>query len=95
MKLIIIKTPLVIVNTFTPNGDGINDTWVILNIDLYPLNTVKVLDKTGKIVFTKSGYLNDWNGYYNGAPLPQGTYYYVVDLGTGSPYSGYISVVRD
>lgn len=82
-------------NVITPNGDGKNDFWVIRNIDLYPGNTVKVFDKSGKIVFTKTGYNNDWNGYYNGSPLPQGSYIYVIDLGTGFPYRGVISIVRD
>jgi gliding motility-associated-like protein len=82
-------------NVLTPNGDGKNDYWVIRNIDLYSGNTVKVFDKAGKLVFTKTGYNNDWNGYYNGSPLPQGTYYYVVDLGVGLPYKGTLSVVRD
>ncbi|MEO6523778.1 MAG: gliding motility-associated C-terminal domain-containing protein, partial [Mucilaginibacter sp.] len=82
-------------NVLTPNGDGKNDYWVIRNIDLYSGNTVKVFDKTGKMIFTKTGYNNDWNGYYNGQPLPQGTYYYVVDLGVGLPYRGTLSVVRD
>jgi len=82
-------------NVLTPNGDGKNDYWVIRNIDLYSGNTVKVFDKTGKMVFTKTGYNNDWNGYYNGSPLAQGTYYYVVDLGVGLPYKGTLSVVWD
>jgi len=87
---------LVTSNIITPNGDGINDTWVILNIELYPTSSVKVFDKAGKIVFAQSHYLNTWNGYgLNGAPLTQGTYYYVVDLGGGTKYSGYISLVRD
>jgi gliding motility-associated-like protein len=83
-------------NVITPNGDGINDTWQILNIELYPTSNVKVFDKSGKMVFTQDHYLNTWNGYgLNGAPLTQGTYYYVVDLGSGTKYNGYISIVRD
>jgi len=82
-------------NVITPNGDGKNDYWVIRNIDLYPANNVKVYDKAGKLVYSKTGYNNDWNGYYNGSPLVQGTYIYVVDLGTGIPYKGVISIVRD
>jgi len=87
-------TKLVTSNVITPNADGINDTWAIVNIELYPNNNVKVFDKAGKIVFSQSGYLNTWDGTYNGSPLTQGTYYYVVDLGGGTKYSGYISIVR-
>jgi len=88
--------PLVTSNILTPNGDGKNDTWIIKNIDYYPTSTVKVVDKAGKVVFTTTNYLNDWAGTYNGQPLTQGTYYYVIDLGSGAPkYTGYITLLRD
>ena len=84
-------------NIITPNGDGRNDTWVIKNIDQYPNNTVKVFDKSRNVIYSKQGYTNDWNGTYNDAPLPQGTYYYVVDFGPGSGllFKGFITIVRD
>ncbi|WP_448698292.1 lamin tail domain-containing protein [Mucilaginibacter sp. AW1-3] len=88
--------PLVTNNIITPNGDGKNDTWIIKNIDYYPTSSVKVVDKAGKVVFTATNYLNDWGGTYNGQPLTQGTYYYVIDLGTGAPkYTGYVNIIRD
>lgn len=84
-------------NIITPNGDGRNDTWVIKNIDQYPNNTVKVFDKSRNVIYSKQGYTNDWNGTYNDAPLPQGTYYYIVDFGAGSGllFKGFITIVRD
>ncbi len=84
-------------NIITPNGDGINDTWAIKNIDQYPNNTVKVMDKSGNVVYSKQGYTNDWNGTYNNAPLSQGTYYYLVDFGAGLDliFKGFITIVRD
>jgi gliding motility-associated-like protein len=88
--------PLVTNNIITPNGDGKNDTWIIKNIDYYPASTVKVVDKAGKVVFSATNYLNDWAGTYNGQPLTQGTYYYVIDLGSGAPkYTGYVTIIRD
>ncbi|OCX52979.1 hypothetical protein BEL04_01230 [Mucilaginibacter sp. PPCGB 2223] len=88
--------PLVTSNIITPNGDGKNDTWIIKNIDYYPTSSVKVVDKAGKVVFSATNYLNDWDGTYNGQPLTQGTYYYVIDLGTGAPkYTGYVTIIRD
>ncbi len=87
---------LVANNIITPNGDGKNDTWFIKNIDYYPNNTVKVFDKGGRMVYSKQGYTNDWNGTYNSAPLSQGTYYYVVDFGAGlGAFKGYITIIRD
>lgn len=84
-------------NIITPNGDGKNDTWVIKNIDQYPNNSVKVMDKSGNVVYSKQGYTNDWDGTYNNGPLSQGTYYYIVDFGadTGLVYRGFITIVRD
>ena len=68
----------VITNLFSPNGDGINDFWYIENIQFYKENEVLVYNIYGQLVYTKQGYTNDWDGTYNGAPLPDGTYYYVV-----------------
>lgn len=84
-------------NIISPNGDGRNDTWMIKNIDQYPNNSVKVMDKSGNVIYSKQGYTNDWGGTYNNRPLAQGTYYYVVDFGEGSDlvFKGYITIVRD
>src|SRR5690606_4461308 len=59
-------------NILSPNGDGVNDNWVIENIDMYPKNKVTVFDLSGRIIYTKSGYANDWNGTFNGSPLKEG-----------------------
>jgi gliding motility-associated-like protein len=84
-------------NIITPNGDGRNDTWVIKNIENYPNNTVKIMDKSGNVIYNKRGYTNDWNGTYGNGPLAQGTYYYIVDFGgdSGLLFRGFITVVRD
>lgn len=84
-------------NIITPNGDGVNDTWQIKNIDQYPNNTVKVFDKHGHVIYNKQGYTNDWDGTYNNGSLPQGTYYYLVDFGEnlGLTFKGYFTIVRD
>ena len=86
---------LKIPNIFSPNGDGINDTWVIQNMDTYPLATVKVFTRTGQVVFeTKTGGAV-WDGIFNGKPLPVATYYYVIDLNIGlAPLSGWVVIVR-
>lgn len=83
-------------NVLTPNGDGKNDYWVIQDIALYPGNNVTVFDKGGRVVYTKQGYNNEWDGTLNGKPLAEGTYYYVVDLGPGQrKFKGFISIVRN
>lgn len=86
---------LIIYNTFTPNNDGINDTWVIDNIDQYPNNIIKVYNRNGHIVFETTNYNNYWDGKYYGNNLPAATYYYVIDLGDGSDiYKGDLTIIR-
>ncbi|QNK62417.1 gliding motility-associated C-terminal domain-containing protein [Pedobacter sp. PAMC26386] len=80
----------------TPNGDGINDKFVIKNIDYYPNNTLKIFDKAGRVFYTKHAYANDWDGTLNGSALTAGTYYYILDLGPGlGTKKGYINILRD
>ena len=68
----------------TPNGDGINDTWVIYNIENHPGSTVRVFNRWGKEVFYSKDYKNDWDGHYRDYKenLPSsGSYFYQIDLG--------------
>ena len=52
-------------NGFSPDGDGINDTWVIKNIDHYPYSKTIVVNRWGSLVFDKINYKNDWDGIAN------------------------------
>jgi gliding motility-associated-like protein len=82
-------------NTFTPNGDNINDYWEITNIQYYPKATVEVFNRNGNKVFYSIGYPNRWDGRYNGASLPAGTYYYIINLNNGKkPLSGPVTIIR-
>ncbi len=83
-------------NTFTPNGDLYNDTWVIENLFLYPNNTVKVFNKWGNEIFSSTGNYEPWDGTFNGKPLPAGVYYYIVILSNDqdNQYTGNITIVR-
>jgi len=83
-------------NVLTPNGDGKNDYWLIRDIELYPQNNVTVFDQGGRVVYAKHGYRNEWDGTLKGAPLAEGTYYYVVDLGPNlRKFKGFISIIRN
>jgi len=83
-----------IMNVITPNGDGKNDTWKVENIDMYPNNTVKVFDRSGKMVFEMKGYDNSWGGTFRGSVVPEGAYYYIIDFGPGvGVRKGYITIV--
>lgn len=83
-------------NAFTPNGDGTNDTWVLRNIDFYPNCVVKVFNRWGKVVFESPiGYPDEWDGTYNGQPLPSGTYYYIFESNKKlAPKNGMVTIVR-
>ena len=82
------------VNTFTPNGDGINDTWDINGIRDYPQAEVSVFDRWGQRVYHSIGYREP----FDGAGLPTATYYWHIQLnsvkGKSDPYTGYVTLVR-
>ncbi|MCR8561679.1 VCBS repeat-containing protein [Mucilaginibacter sp. BJC16-A38] len=86
---------IVIPNTFTPNGDGINDLWNISAITSYPNSSITVYTRYGSLVYRSTGYAKAWDGTYNGSTLPVGTYYYLIDLKNGKkPLSGPITIIR-
>jgi gliding motility-associated-like protein len=86
----------IVSNLFTPNGDGINDTWYIQDIQGYPENEVFVYNIYGNKVFEKKGYSNDWQGTYNGAELPDGTYYYILKVDDKSDViKGSLDILRN
>lgn len=88
-------TEMTVPTAFSPNDDGINDTWVIRNYELYPGIKVEVINRWGERIFRSDGYKENWDGTRNGQSVPSGTYYYVIDLGNGdSPFSGSLSVLR-
>ncbi len=72
---------IIIHDAISPNGDGVNDTWVIEGLGRYADNTVQVFDKWGDLLFEQTDYKNDWYGIgKNGHLIPDGTYYYLVKL---------------
>ena len=82
-------------NAFTPDGDGYNDTWVLDNLDLYPASTVQIFNKWGMILYETNGTYVPWDGTYKGGVMPAATYYYIIDLGNGSPaYTGHVTIVK-
>ncbi len=84
-------------SAFTPNDDGVNDTWVIDMQGLYPNAEIEVFDRWGKIVFYSKGYEEDqyWDGTYNGRKLPMDAYYYIIHLKNGAErISGTVTIMR-
>jgi gliding motility-associated-like protein len=68
-------------NAFTPNGDGVNDTWMVYDqFDCLKNVRVQVFNRYGSKVYESSNYRNEWKGTYGGQSLPDATYYYVIDF---------------
>jgi gliding motility-associated-like protein len=64
---------------FTPNGDGINDTWFIQNFQFFPNALVQVFDRLGALVHEQQGLYEAWDGKSPlGTPLPDASYYFIV-----------------
>ena len=82
-------------NTFSPNSDGVNDMWEIKNITAYINSSLNVYNRWGNKVYDAKPYLNNWDGKSLGKDLPDATYYYILDLGDGTPVSkGNITIIR-
>lgn len=95
--------PLKAYEAFSPNGDGFNDYWRIEGVDFYPDNLVQVFDRYNNLVFELDGYNNEnkmWRGESNhglvSGKLPEGIYYYAINLGTGGGIlKGFVVLKRE
>ncbi|HWH63132.1 MAG TPA: gliding motility-associated C-terminal domain-containing protein, partial [Ginsengibacter sp.] len=83
--LVKVYQQLYVPNVFTPNGDGINDTWFIETLQAYPGAEVKVYNRYGQIVFDNHGKNISWDGKFKGLQLTSGTYVYLIDLKNNTP----------
>jgi gliding motility-associated-like protein len=78
----------------TPNNDGINDFWVVKNLEAYANNEVFIYDRSGRLLYTMKNYNNRWDGKINGRPLATGTYYYIIRFSQqpGVVFKGFITI---
>ncbi|MBV9987466.1 MAG: gliding motility-associated C-terminal domain-containing protein [Chitinophagaceae bacterium] len=82
-------------NAFSPNSDGINDTWNIPALGAFPQCTVDIYERSGRLVFHSLGYSKSWDGRFNGRALPVATYYYVIKVSEKLvPLTGSITLIR-
>jgi len=86
-------------NAFSPDGDGVNDTWEIDGFNRYPSNKIIIYNRWEEKVYETNNYQNDWNGISNISAntgrLPEGTYFYYIDLGEDiAPLKGYVYIKR-
>ncbi len=91
---------LKVMDAFTPNGDGMNDRWIVTNNggactkQVY----VTVFNRYGNVVYKNDNYTNNWDGTYNGKPVADATYYYVVKYillnGAAITLQGDVTILR-
>lgn len=91
---------LVIPQGFSPNNDGLNDTFEIIGIGSYPDNELYVYNVWGKEVYYKDGYDNSWDGIASsgvstGQKLPSATYFYILKLSNDQFVKGYVYLIKE
>jgi gliding motility-associated-like protein len=95
---ITVGPPITVYNTFTPNGDGINDTWSLDGIEKFENASVTVYDRWGQLIFRSIGYAQPWDGTNKGKKLPTGTFYYVIELNSLDvniePLTGAVAIIH-
>jgi len=82
---------------FSPNGDGVNDRWVIPCLERFPENELTIVSRWGQEVYFQENYQNDWDGTAAGQALPAGTYYYLLKLNGPTDrrfFKGTLSLIR-
>jgi gliding motility-associated-like protein len=85
-------------NAITPNGDGINDSWVLYSNYCFKKLEVNVYNRYGSLVYHADDYKNDWKGTYKNKSLPDGTYYFVINLRIDDDrkqvFKGNVTIIR-
>jgi len=93
-----LRTPLEqleVFNSFTPNGDGVNDTWGVPALRYYNKVRIQVFDNAGNRVFYTENPDLGWDGTHHGKPLPVSSYVYVIEVGeTGEIKRGMLNLLR-
>ncbi|MEZ4809215.1 MAG: T9SS type B sorting domain-containing protein [Allomuricauda sp.] len=81
---------------FTPNGDGVNDSWHIIGLDerFQPESVIQIFDRYGKLMAQVSPKTGGWNGTYNNNELPANDYWFKVSLEDGRIFKGHFTLKR-
>lgn len=95
--LVEVSEPLYIPSAFSPNADGMNDSWIIPNISSFPQAEVSIYSRWGELIFFSKGYTQPWDGTYKQEPVRTGVYTYQIKTGKGAlntTYRGQLSVIH-
>jgi gliding motility-associated-like protein len=88
---------------FTPDGDGVNETWQIVDLDIvYPDNVVRIYNRWGNLIYEHDSSAdgpyssNEWDGTYKGEALPVGSYYFAIEFNNDEKESttGTVSILK-
>jgi large repetitive protein len=80
-------------NALTPNGDGVNDVWVVGGLEYFPTANVQVFNRWGQVVFESKGYQSPWEGTYKGEKLPVADYYFLIEYDSSKePLMGTVTI---
>ena len=94
MKVFVYKDVFV-PTAFSPNGDGVNDSWRVPALSAYPGFELSVFNRYGQLVFQSKNNNKPWNGIFKGEPLPSGVYVYMIDLKMGGDLlKGTVTLIR-
>ena len=85
---------VIVFNGFSPNDDGMNDTFIIRGLEFYPGHELRVYNRWGNEIYRSKNYKSNWDGRYRGTSLPDGTYFYYLDLGNGTILKGFVQLNR-
>ncbi|MFM2226651.1 MAG: hypothetical protein RJA07_2853 [Bacteroidota bacterium] len=93
------NSPCQLSSGFSPNGDGVNDLYIVNCTNHYPDARLTIFNRWGNVIYSRKGNTsssNAWDGQYNGVDLPDGTYYYVfeVNANDAKPKTGFIELKR-
>ncbi|WP_194383028.1 MBG domain-containing protein, partial [Belliella aquatica] len=84
-----------IFNSFTPDGDNVNDTWGIKELRFYKGVRIQIFERSGKRLFYTENPDVRWDGTFNSTDMPTGTYYWTVEVGeTGEVRKGMLNLIR-
>ncbi|MCK5824258.1 MAG: T9SS type B sorting domain-containing protein [Ichthyobacteriaceae bacterium] len=92
----LIKDKMTTIDILSPNGDGVNDTWHVKELELYPKSMVRIYDRYGRLVHKVPGIDLNWDGRFEGNLLPASDYWYHIDLYADGKitYTGHFSLIR-
>ncbi len=100
IQITVVDCEIIVPTAFTPDGDNVNDTWMLNFIDDYfPNNVVSIFNRWGNLIYRSAEgkyESNPWNGTFEGKDMPVGSYYFIIDYNDGHTdgATGIVSIVK-